>query len=121
MADRVVDASALAALLFAEAEAASIAAAIRGMRLIAPAILGFELANVCLMKCRHFPDRREDFLASYAAVQSLGVQELPVDHDAVLALAAATRLTHYDAAYLWLSRRTGAALVSLDRALLAAI
>ena len=50
MADRVVDASALAALLFAEAEAASIAAAIRGMRLIAPAILGFELANVCLMK-----------------------------------------------------------------------
>ncbi len=121
MADRVVDASALAALLFAEPEADSIAAAIRGRRLIAPAILGFELANVCLTKCRRFPDRRDDFLASYAAAKSLAVQEMPVDHDAVLALATSTRLTHYAAAYLWLSRRTGAALVSLDRALLAAV
>jgi uncharacterized protein with PIN domain len=43
MAVKVVDASALAALLFGEPEAERLGNA----RLAAPALLGFELANVC--------------------------------------------------------------------------
>jgi predicted nucleic acid-binding protein len=42
---KVVDASALAALLFAEPEADSIAQ-LEGARLVAPSLLDFELANV---------------------------------------------------------------------------
>ncbi len=121
MAARVVDASAIAALLFGEAEGPAIATAIDGKRLLAPAIFGFELANICIMKCRRDAAQAEKYRDGYTGRGLLRIEEWPVDHDAVLTLATATRLTHYDAAYLWLSRRTGAALVSLDRALLAAV
>jgi uncharacterized protein with PIN domain len=47
MAVRVVDASALAALLFGEPEAESSAIQLADSRLVAPSLLGFELANVC--------------------------------------------------------------------------
>ena len=50
---RVLDASAVAALLFNEPEAESIADQISGARLMAPSLLGFDLANVCLIKSRH--------------------------------------------------------------------
>jgi uncharacterized protein with PIN domain len=49
---KVVDASALAALLFAEPEADSIARRLEGARLVAPSLVDFELANVCLTKMR---------------------------------------------------------------------
>jgi len=42
---------------------------------------------------------------------------MAVDHDGVLALAASTGLTAYDASYLWLARRLSADLVTLDRQL----
>jgi predicted nucleic acid-binding protein len=44
-----------------------------------------------------------------------------VDHDGVLALAAETGLTAYDASYLWLSRKLGAELVTLDTQLRKAV
>ena len=47
MAVRVVDASALAALLFGEPEAEAVAALIDESQLVAPSLLAFELANVC--------------------------------------------------------------------------
>jgi uncharacterized protein with PIN domain len=46
---KVVDASALAALLFADPEAETIANRLEGARLATP-LLDFELANVCLIK-----------------------------------------------------------------------
>ena len=45
---KVVDASALPALLFAEPEAETIAECLEGARLAAPSLLDFELANVLL-------------------------------------------------------------------------
>jgi predicted nucleic acid-binding protein len=41
--------------------------------------------------------------------------------DALLGLAERIGLTTYDASYLWLARRTGAELVTLDRRLEAAV
>jgi len=52
MAVKVVDASAIAALLFGEPEADSIAVRLDDARLVAPSVLGFELANVCLITSR---------------------------------------------------------------------
>ena len=56
---RVVDASAIATLLFDEVQAPEVAALMLGQQLVAPSLLGFELANVCLMKCRREPAQRD--------------------------------------------------------------
>lgn len=117
MAVKVVDASALAALLFGEPEAEAVAARLDGARLAAPLLLGFELANVCLIKARRHPEQREALTAAFRLRARLRVEEMAVDHDGALETAAATGLTAYDASYLWLARRLGAELVTLDRQL----
>jgi predicted nucleic acid-binding protein len=50
MDTKVVDASAVGALLFGERDAAAIAERLREADLMAPALLRFEVANVCLKK-----------------------------------------------------------------------
>lgn len=117
---KVVDASALAALLFAEPEAEAIAERLEGARLAAPALLEFELANVCLTKSRRQPGRRDALRAAFRLAHRLSVEIVAIDHAAVLDLAEATGLTAYDASYLWLARTLGAELVTLDRKLAAA-
>jgi predicted nucleic acid-binding protein len=117
MAVKVVDASALAALLFGEPEAETIASLLADARLLAPALLGFELANVCLIKCRRHPDQTPALVEAFRLRGRLGIEEVAVDHDGAFSLAAETGLTAYDASYLWLARRVGAELVTLDRRL----
>ncbi len=56
-------------------------------------------------------------MAAFRLRKRLGVEEIAVDHDGALELAAATGLTAYDASYLWLARQLGAELVTLDRQL----
>jgi predicted nucleic acid-binding protein len=114
---KVVDASALAALLFGEPEAEVVAAQLGNGRLVAPALLGFELGNVCLVKCRRRPEQRVALLAAFELRSRLGVEELAVDYSGALALAVKTRLTFYDASYLWLAQQLAADLVTLDKAL----
>lgn len=117
---KVIDASAAAAIIFDEPKSDAVAQALEGYRLVSPKLLGFELANVCMMKCRRFPAEREATLAMYALREQLNIEELAVDHDGVILLATQTGLTAYDASYLWLARRLGAELVTLDAALLRA-
>ncbi len=125
MVAKVVDASALAALLFGEPEADAIAEQLEDARLFAPVLLGFELANVCLVKCRRHPGQRAALFAALRLRMRLNVEEIAVDHDAAAALALESGLTAYDASYLWLAKALGAQLVTLDarlgRAALAAI
>src|SRR6185437_14102654 len=113
MAVKVVDASAIAALLFGEPEADTVAERLAEGRLVAPSLLEFELANVCLLKSRQHPG----LMAAFRLRARLGVEEIAVDHGGVVGLAAATGLTAYDASYLWLARELGAELVTLDRKL----
>lgn len=114
---KVVDASALAAILFAEPEADAIAERLTGARLAAPSLLDYELANVCLTKIRRQPSQREALRAAFRLAHRLGVETVAVDHAATLDLAETTGLTAYDAGYLWLARALGAELVTLDRKL----
>jgi predicted nucleic acid-binding protein len=114
---KVVDASAVAALLFNEPEADDVADQLRDVRLVAPSLLGFELANVCLIKSRRNSDQMPALIAAFRLWGQLGVAAMAVDQVDVVALAAETGLTAYDASYLWLSHRLGAPLVTLDRKL----
>jgi predicted nucleic acid-binding protein len=117
---KVVDASALAAPLFAEPEADAVAKRLEGARLAAPSLLDFELANVCLTKMRRQPSERDVIRAAFGLANRLRVDTVAVDYAAIVDLAEATGLTAYDASYLWLARRLDAELVTLDRKLAAA-
>lgn|SRR6185312_6166442 len=117
MVVKVVDASAIAALLFGEPEADTVAERLAEGRLVAPSLLEFELANVCLLKSRRHPGQQPGLMAAFRLRARLGVEEIAVDHGGVVGLAAATGLTAYDASYLWLARELGAELVTLDRKL----
>jgi predicted nucleic acid-binding protein len=55
MVINVVDASAQSAILFAEAEGNAMAARLEDANLVAPALLEYEVANVCLVKGRRAP------------------------------------------------------------------
>ncbi len=114
---KVVDASALGAVLFAEPEGEAVAALLRGGSLVAPNLLAYEISNVCLSKLRANPMQRADFLAAFANWTELGIELVGVDHAAVLQVAEQFVLTSYDASYLWLAQRLGAELVTLDRRL----
>ena len=115
MTAKVVDASALGALLFGEPEGPTVARHLHGAALIAPALLPFEVANVCLKKMRRHPDRRDALVVAFAMLDRMEVDIVDVDHDEALGLAEPSGLTAYDASYLWFARRAGSELVSLDR------
>ena len=68
---------------------------------------------------RH-PERRAAIAWALERALELDIQRVEVEHPAVLELALETGITSYDAAYLWLTRRLGASLVTLDAALKAA-
>jgi predicted nucleic acid-binding protein len=114
---KVVDASAIAALLFDEPEAEIVADRLSGDRLAAPGLLLFELANVCLTKARRRPELRAALTKAFRLRHRLAVEIVEVDHDGALAFADAIGLTAYDASYLWLARELGAQLITLDRRL----
>ncbi len=120
MAVKVVDASALGALLFGEPDGALIAERLRGAGLVAPALLPFEIANICLKKVRRHPDQRDALMAAFEMLGRMELGVMDVDHGDVLGLAERSGLTTYDASYLWLARRTSSELVTLDRQLEAA-
>jgi uncharacterized protein with PIN domain len=88
MVPKIVDASALAALLFGEPEAEAVAGRLAGARLIAPALLSFELTNVCLIKCRRHPDQKLSLMAAFRLRDRLGVEEVAIDHGASWTLHA---------------------------------
>ena len=117
---RVVDASALGALLFGEPRAEEMAARLAGANLVAPALMPFEVANIALVKSRRDPKLRPALLAGFGLLGEMAIDIVAVDHQSTLVLAEETGLTAYDASYLWLAQTLDADLVTLDRALAAA-
>lgn len=113
----VIDASALAALAFNEPEAPAVADVLEGETLAAPALVVYELGNTCWKKCRRYPSSAAALRRSFSDVLTLPIELFVIDPAEVLATAEDSNVSFYDAAYLWLSRRLNARLVTLDRRL----
>jgi predicted nucleic acid-binding protein len=114
----VVDASAIGAIMFGEPEGPALAAYLEGETLVAPALLDFELVSIALKKARKRSQTLPAVAVSLDAALNLPISRRAVAAVEVLALAAETGLTTYDASYLWLARALDAELVSLDATLM---
>ncbi len=115
MIAKVIDASALAAVAFEEAEAAAVVSRVQGCQLVAPALLRFEMANTCVKKVRREPAAaRETILSQHAHSLGLVIHEHDVAMDEVITLAERFKLSAHDASYLWLARALNVELVTLD-------
>ncbi len=117
MPDKVIDASALAAVAFAEPSADAVIDEIDGHRLHAPTLVVFELMNVAWKRSRKQPAATALFLEALEVLQGLGLRFRGIDQEAVVKLGLETGLTAYDASYLWLARALRMPLVTLDRKL----
>ena len=115
----VVDASALAAVLFSEPEGVEVLEALAGDDVAAPATLPFELTNIARSKTRQCPDAAAIIQANLKDGLLRPIAIVPVDFGEVLDLALKTGLSAYDASHLWLSRHLSVRLVTLDKKLAA--
>jgi predicted nucleic acid-binding protein len=113
----VVDASAMAALLFGEPDGPEVAWRMEGRTLLAPTLLRYEMARVCVKKIGEAPEQTAGLLSALRLMPRMGIREVQAPAEGLVEIARETGLTAYDAAYLWLVREMGAHLVSLDRRL----
>ena len=117
MSVRVVDASALGALLFGEPEGNEVSLALHDVKMVAPPLIDIEIASICLKKIRRYPEKRESLRKAFELFLLLDIEKIDVEYPAVLRLAEQTGLTAYDSCYLWVSRTMNAELVTLDKKL----
>jgi predicted nucleic acid-binding protein len=111
---KVVDASAIVALLFDEVTSEAIVSRLQGASLHAPDLLGFEVANACVKKMRTHPSEGDALLHAFSSFFELDITFEPVDLGEAVALARQKKLSAYDASYLWLASALDAELVTLD-------
>lgn len=112
----VVDCSVIAALLWAEPAAGEARSRIHRRTLHAPALLGYELANVARNKCRSgvpAPVAR----AGLELFAQMDIDLHDVDAALMFDLAQQLNLTPYDAAYLALAIEHRAPLLTFDQKL----
>ena len=112
----VVDASAFAAMIFQEPEAAEVMARLDGAMVFAPTLLFYELANTAWKKAHRQPADARKILRALSLVSTgdWGIVWRDVPPVDVVLVATVTGLTAYDASYLWLAGSLGADLVTLD-------
>ena len=113
----VVDASALGALIFGEPQAEEMASRLEGGTMVAPTLLWFELASVCLKKIKAHPRQKKELLRALGLTGRLPIQPVEVNQPEVVRWAWQTGLTTYDASYLWLVRQLRGEMVTLDEKL----
>lgn len=112
----VVDASLIAALLFAEAGQSDARERLARCHPVAPDLLPYELANVAVNKLRRGLDEAA-VRASLDDLSALGIELHAIDAAVALDVAGRHGLTAYDAAYLALAERLRCPLYTFDRRL----
>ena len=113
----VVDASAVAAVLFAEPEGDEVAARVDKCGLVAPTLLPYEVGSVALKKLRKRPAQGATIRRALRLLPRLEVRRVEVPPQEALDLAEKEGLSAYDASYLWLARMLECELVTLDQRL----
>ena len=84
-----------------------------------PVSIDFGPANVFLPKLRRHPEQSASLAESFGLRRRFAIREMMVDRDASVRLAFVTRLSSYDASYLWRARDLGIELIILDKRLAA--
>lgn len=118
----VVDASTLAAIVMPDEEWPAAAGRLeRENELIAPVLLWAEIRNILMMSERRGRVNRDQVAEAVVIAEAMKIALDSAPSSAtVMDLARRHRLTVYDALYLELAQRRGAALATLDDALAAA-
>ena len=101
----VVDASVLAASVFAEAKRHEAEAQMRGRALCAPTLIDYEIANVALNKIRGKAVSFDDAGRALALYESMSVECWEADPGELFRIGEEYRLSAYDASYLWVAGR----------------
>jgi predicted nucleic acid-binding protein len=112
--DKVVDASAIVALVFNETTREAVVGLLREAALHAPDLLGFEVANACLKKMRASPREADVLMEAFRSFTELDVQFHATDLSAAIDVADRLKLSVYDASYLLLAVTLEVELVTLD-------
>lgn len=120
MAGIVVDSSVFAAIAFDELQAREALSLLEGYEFYAPSLMAFELINTAWKKVIRDPSQRPGIIESLNLALSTPINWTEIDFDKTLALALETRLTAYDASYLYLAQTLGMPLATFDRKLSAA-
>jgi predicted nucleic acid-binding protein len=116
----VVDASVLAAAVFAETALDDAVVWMRGRALCAPHLVDYELANVAMSKVRRRSITGAAAVSALDAFASLDLERHAIVPGDMLDLAVQYGITAYDAAYLWLAANLQSPLATFDAALGAA-
>jgi len=117
MPDKVIDASALAAVAFAEPGADAVIDEIRRSSTACADTGRVRVMNVAWKRSKQQPAATALFLEALEVLHGLGLRFRGIDQGAVVRLGLDTGLTAYDATYLWLARALGMPLVTLDKKL----
>lgn len=116
---RIVDASAVGAVLLVEPEADWVNAQTDGEELYASPLLPFEVGNIFWKRLRSPTADVEGLMAIWSAwTESLPLRLVPSNATSVQRLARQTGLTFYDASYVQLALELDGDLISLDKRLL---
>ena len=115
----VIDASALAAIIYDEPEAPAVLAGC-ATELVAPTLLLYEMANICRTKMLRRPADAQQILDCHRSLSRLRIRLLEPDWEKLPQLAHRWALSVYDAAYLQIALHESAALMTLDARLAAA-
>lgn len=114
---KVVDASAVAALIFGEPSGEAVKQAIAGAALMAPALLPIEICSVFLAKLKKEPSQRLGLVEGLGRYSDLDVQLHNIDPTALAVTAREYGLSAYDGSYLLLAKSLELELVTLDKQL----
>jgi predicted nucleic acid-binding protein len=117
MRAKVVDSSAVCAVIFLEPGAEKIQTRLDASRVIAPELLAFEVSNVFVTKCRTRTADIGILSQQFDAFLDAQLEYRVVDFEAVAEIAIRTKLSAYDASYLYLAQKLDSELVTLDRRL----
>lgn len=117
MGVKVVDASVLGAIVFGEPGSSDLVERLAGSKLVAPVLLPYELTSIALKKIQIYKGETHKIKQALAAGLSMQIELVDPDQQSVLDLALKTKLTTYDAAYLFVARQLHAELITLDKAL----
>lgn len=112
---RVVDATAVAALLFAEPSAEEIIEQLDEAVIVAPTVLEADLCRLCLDKIHDAEDYANYYLEALRLVQDLKLEYVTQEAIDVVSFAAERGLSINQAYYLRLAAILDAGLVSLNK------